>query len=171
MTGLYPRQVDRRASNHHFNAWKSLCRTRATAAWDMCRVAGGVRPDLASDLFRERDEGQDVGAEASSCWAMAGSFSPDTPSRGARLTTLTPDRRPAVRSRKDASQPTPSSALVACRPRIARWPSPVPPVMPRVWTQLPSGRHRTPRIASFGHITFLLFSADGAPRRIQDRHG
>ena len=36
---------------------------------------GVVRPDLAPDLFRERGEGEDVGAGASRCSATAGSFS------------------------------------------------------------------------------------------------
>ncbi|AKT50952.1 hypothetical protein ADJ73_05830 [Arsenicicoccus sp. oral taxon 190] len=44
------------------------------------------------------------------------------------MTSLTPARPRAVRSRKNANQPAPSSLVVTCTPRISRWPSALTPV-------------------------------------------
>lgn len=44
------------------------------------------------------------------------------------MTSFTPVKPRAVRSRKNANQPAPSSLDATCRPRISRCPSPLTPV-------------------------------------------
>ena len=71
------------------------------------------------------------------CQLAPGSVAPIASTRprwASLVTSATPDRPRATRSRKNASQPAPSSAEVTCRPRISLWPSALTAVASRAWT-------------------------------------
>ena len=57
-------------------------------------------------------------------------MAPARPRWASEVTSRTPVRPRAVRSRKNPSHPAPSSPEVTCRPRISRCPSPFTPAIP-----------------------------------------
>lgn len=56
------------------------------------------------------------------------------PAWASEMTSWTPDRPRAIRERRKASQPAPSSAVATSMPRISRWPSALTPTAISAWT-------------------------------------
>jgi hypothetical protein len=89
-------------------------------------LLGVVRPHLTPELAREDRERQHVSAGGIQVrgdlreLALEGVEDPTSPRWASEVTSATPERPRAIRSRKNASHPAPSSALETCKPSSSR---------------------------------------------------